>query len=350
MNYISKFSQKGYVNLLLILILIIGIIAGVYLIKKPTNIFPKAYEKDINTPAEKLINPHIYSNGKFGIAIDIKRADKIPNTDQLTTLSPGWVRLEYKPGYEIPIFPKDIKTLVIFDYVSVDDVPWEGDDSDWQIYTDKFIAGLEEFMKNYGDRFNVIEVWNEEDVCYKDFYCPYVSPAIFANILKRASFVIKQLSPKTTVVMGGMASDDAEYLKQVLKTDPNVLDQVDAVGMHIYKRTLNNWCSAPQAGCAEILTSGDLKESVEKYKAVLPANVKIWVTETGQQTTDLEWQKKYMQMVFDYLQNEADVIIWYAWTDLMSDRDSDANMGLYNKNGEIKPAGELFKTYSTSNL
>lgn len=44
LNCMSKNFQKGYINILTILILIIGIIAGVYLIQKQTNILPKAYE------------------------------------------------------------------------------------------------------------------------------------------------------------------------------------------------------------------------------------------------------------------------------------------------------------------
>lgn len=47
LNYMSKIAQKGYVNIPLIFLLIIGIIVGVYLVKNPTNILPKAYQEKI---------------------------------------------------------------------------------------------------------------------------------------------------------------------------------------------------------------------------------------------------------------------------------------------------------------
>lgn len=348
-----KLNQKGVIQIIHLLLLLGGLALGVYLVQNRTNILPKAYDAKVyNEEAEVQIYPedsYIPSNSKFGIAIDVKNKYKIPNLDQLTALKPGWVRLEYKPPYKVPIFPKEIKTLVIFDYASVDGVPWEGDSSQWQSYIDKYILSLEEFLKDNMGKFNAIEVWNEQDICHnKDFYCPYVKPTIYASLLKKAAATIKKLSPTTKVISGGLASGEINYVKEIIQAEPEAFSQVDGFGVHTYERTLNNWCAQKDEGCAETLPSGDLKEFIENYKSAIPADVKIWVTEVGQKTTDLEWQKDYMEMAFDYLQEEAEVVIWYAWTDIMSAGDWDANMGLYDKEGVLKPAGKLFNIYSSS--
>lgn len=54
-----KTAQKGSVNILLVLFLIIGIIVGVYLVRKPTNILPKAYEAKNSL---KIVNLNKYAS------------------------------------------------------------------------------------------------------------------------------------------------------------------------------------------------------------------------------------------------------------------------------------------------
>lgn len=377
-------SQKGYSSILLIILLVIGLITGVYLVKKPTNIFPKAYDaapNDIYSGAEDII---INSNGKFGISIDIFKPEKIPNTEQLQALSPGWVRFVVGPSLEIPTFPKNIKTMVVFNAESVVGRPKDAEFSEnWRNYIDKYVQDLEDFIKKNPGKITAIEIWNEEDICDLRYdYCPGVPENIYAEILKRSASTIKQNNPDIKVIMGGLVTnditwEDGGYLGRLLKIDPNIFDQVDALGLHPYGKTLNNWCSCnskkynkdgsenkaycttnidpitDKDRCPDNLPWGDIKESVDKYKAALPTGVKIWVTEIGQPTDDYEWQKEYMKMVFDYLSTEAEVVNWYAWTDKMlavEDVETDfMQMGLYDRNNNLKPAGILFKTYSTNN-
>lgn len=220
-----KIAQKGYINFLVLFLLIIGISLGVYLVKKPTNIFPKAYDT-INNLSDDLENVNVSANGRFGVVIDIRLSTLVPNANQFTTLQPGWVRFVYQPQYKIPAFPKGVKSLVVFGYDSVLGKPEEkellqwkdnkGNDvyteealSKWQAYTNKYLAALEDFLKEYSDRVDAIEIWNEEDLCifdYKintEYFCPKVPEPVFANMLKKAAATIKQSNPNIKVVMGG---------------------------------------------------------------------------------------------------------------------------------------------------
>lgn len=367
-NYMSKNFQKGYINVLVILILVIGIIAGVYLIQRQTNLFPKAKE---NPPA----SIYVPSNGQFGVQIDINYAGKVPNTTQLSALSPRWVRFLYKPEEAIPSFPKNVKTLVIFNHESV---PGDSEGKtnflkwrktvNWNKFTDEYITALENFIKENQGKINAVEIWNEEDLC-NDKSCALVSETVYANMLKRAAAVVKNINPDIKVVMGGLVTDDiynddGGYLTKVITADPDAFAQVDAIGLHPYGKPLNNWCTCSsndkkyyctdnidketgREKCAGVLPWGDLGESIQKYKAVFPSHVKLWITEIGVGTLDDKWREEYMKMVFDYLKDQADVIIWYSWIDTITCGDyGESRCGLYDEHANIKPLGNLFKSYS----
>lgn len=175
---------------------------------------------------------------------------------------------------------------------------------------------------------------------------------------------------------------DKGYLGRIQKIDPGVFNQVDGVSIHPYGVSHQDWCtcnskplkldgtknedvcsdnidpSTGQEKCLRTLSYGNLVENVESYKSALPANVKLWVTEIGiggghERNKDPlfdYWQRDYIKNVFDYLQDEAEVLIWYAWTDAIGGAGGEINMGLYDGLGNIKPAGELFRDYSTKNL
>lgn len=379
-------NQKGVASLLTILLLIFGLFAAVYAVQTTTHILP--FASTINTGDSLLSNPQeieIKSNGKFGVQIHIEDETKIPGINEFNTLKPGWVRFEYKAGDILPTFPKGVMQLVIFNHLSIPgDNPNKTDfykwsqTADWNIYTDDYINALEDFIKENAGKIDAVEVWNEEDICHEGF-CAKVPEEIYPYMLKRAAAVIKQHSPKTKVVMGGLVTndivwEDGGYLTKVIKADPSAFDQVDGIGLHPYGKTIDGWCKCssdktfpngnPNNGeqycttnidkgtgrdmCEDgILPWGSLEETVKKYKAIFPPHVKLWITEIGQGSNNSEWQKEYMKKTFDYLSDEAEVIIWYAFIDTMTGGDGRNNWGLYDKDRNLKPAGELFEKYSS---
>lgn len=395
----SNLKQAGVANLLTILLLVVGLFAAVYAVQKTTNVLP--FASSTNSSENLFSNPQeieIKSNGNFGIQIHIEDETKIPGIKEFDALKPGWVRFEYKAGDTLPKLPKGVKKLVIFTHMSI-----PGDNpnktnyykwalkADWDAYTKDFVNALENFIRQNFDKVDAIEIGNEVDLCAHEIeensgkdsdeekFCPGVPVKVYPDLLKKSAAIIKQYNPNIKIIMGGLVTNDITwgdggYLTKVIKADPSAFDQVDGIGLHPYGKTIDGWCSCssdktfpngnPNTGeqycttnidagtgrdmCEDgILPWGSLDETVKKYKAIFPSHVKLWITEIGQGSNNSEWQKEYMKKAFDYLSNEAEVIIWYAFIDTMTGGDGRNNWGLYDKDLNIKPAGELFEKYSS---
>ncbi len=262
----SRLNQKGITHIALIMLLVVGLIAAVYLVQTQTNLLPKAAEpKSGNTKSADITS---LGGTELGIQIDATNASKIPNSSQLSTLKPQWIRLVYHPNIGIPqSLPSNVKILLIFNNESapgapianIDDRYYEplnfgnldrteivGYDSvdAWKKYVDdSYIPALTKLLYS-NPNVPAIEVWNEPDGCSdKVGYCPKVPAESYAYLIKRAARIIKTIRPNIQVVMGGLYTGDVNYIRQIKQFDPSALNDVDAVGLHPYGKSPDGWCA-----------------------------------------------------------------------------------------------------------
>ncbi len=277
----------------------------------------------------------------YGIQIDIQSQDKIPTSTQLQTLNPGWARFVYRPGIALPNL-QNAKSLVIFTGESAPPAPIGSTDfNTWKNYVDNtFVPALRTAVRDNPD-IDAIQIWNEEDICPSQAYCPGMPAAAYAYMLKESAAAIKANNNIIQVVMGGLASGQPSYITDVENSDADAFNNVDAVGIHPYGKSPDGWCAS---SCLITLPFGDLATSIDDYRAASPAP--IWVTEIGYGTDDRIWQAGYLMEAFNVLSNlYVPVINWYAWIDSMTGGNEN-NWGLYDINGGIKPSGNAFISFT----
>lgn len=329
------------IKIIIMLVLIIGLGAGLYLVQHPQIFKPKASEA---LPGETVRN----LNSEKGFQID-PGTDKIPSKDVYNTLAPKWVRFVYFPDKGIPSdIPEAVRKLVIFNNESSQGAPiGKTDLSLWNNYiNNRYIPDLEAFLQQYASVVNAIEIWNEEDICPSEEFCPGVPPKAYAHMLKEAAAKIKSYNANIKVVIGGLNSGNLSYLQTMQQAEPDVLNQVDAVGVHPYGTSPAGWCKdGKDADCNGIvLPFGDLADKVNMYKDA--TGKPVWVTEIGFGTEDEVWQAKYLNKSFAVLSsNNVPVVIWFGWSDRMRGGIDEPNWGLVNDRDTIKASGVEFQLY-----
>jgi len=101
--------------------------------------------------------------------------------------------------------------------------------------TDKFMEVVDHFVKAYGDRIDNYEVWNETNIqqFWRGSYDEYAD--FFIAISKR----IKELSPKATVIMAGMAGYREEFVS--VMHEKGAYKFADLCGFHPYAGKSSGW-------------------------------------------------------------------------------------------------------------
>lgn len=277
----------------------------------------------------------IFGLTDYGIQIDENDKDKVPGSDQLNALKPAWVRFVYRPDKGLANLPAEIRQLVVFNNESAAPAPIGSTDINvWKNYVDStYIPKLSEFLSNYPN-VDAVEVWNEEDLCSGQSYCPRVPPAAYSYMLNRATTTIKANKGSIKVIMGGLGSGNPGYVKEV-----GNLGKVDAVGIHPYGKSPSGW--RPDLG-----STGNLQQSLKDYQEAA-GDKPIWVTEIGYGTDDKDLQADYLTNTFNvFEQFNVPVVIWYAWTDSMTGGDGINHWGLMDVNSNLKPAGFAYLKFT----
>lgn len=329
----------------MILLILVGLGVGVYLVQKSG--FQIFQSRASNTFGEPDILRNI--NSEKGFQIDTSQVVKIPPKDLYDTLQPHWIRFVYRPDKGIPTnTPSNVKRLLIFNNESAEPAPiGETGVSTWNKYIDKYYLPALDTLLRKNLKFDAIEIWNEEDVCpSKEFYCPGVPAQSYAYMVKKAAEKIKSYNGHIQVIIGGLNSGQVSYIQDMKKAEPNVLAQVDGVGLHPYGRSPDGWCAKNGLECGGIFLSyGDLAENIKEYRTAA-GFLPIWVTEIGFGVDDQAWQANFLARSFKVLSdNNVAVIIWYAWSDKMLGGADEDNWGLVDKYSTIKAAGTEFELF-----
>ncbi|MCL6508127.1 MAG: beta-galactosidase, partial [Bryobacteraceae bacterium] len=131
----------------------------------------------------------------------------------------------------------------------------------------------------YGDQVEAWEIWNEQK--NHMFWQPKPDYNAYVNLLAAASQEIRAADPSATIVMGGVAGLDPNYLNKCLQL--GAAAYVDAIAYHPYAETIGEEGQPPEATywpkerlCRLIV------EWVHNLVSVYSSRrLQVWVTEVG---------------------------------------------------------------------
>ncbi len=101
--------------------------------------------------------------------------------------------------------------------------------------TVKYLEVVEHVVKKYGDRVENYEIWNETNIT--QFWRG--TPEEYADFMIAVSKKIKELAPKATVIMGGMAGYKVPFLNAMYEKE--AFKYVDLCGFHPYAGKSSGW-------------------------------------------------------------------------------------------------------------
>lgn len=382
-------------KLIILLLLIVGLGAGLYLVQHPQIFKPKAYcpEEDIactDHTTESVPKPYELEKG---FAIDLSHPEKIPSQKVFNLLRPNWIRSVYFQEHGIPAsIPGNVKILIVFNNQvtpalelvtprtgtnfthSWDTYQPRTDFELWKTFTDKhFIPALNTFLES-NQRVDAIQIWNEEDFCGGGTgIC--VPPEAYAYMLKKSSEAVKISERDIKIIAGGLVSQKFEYLEFMKKEIPNIFNLIHAVAIHPYGLSPDGWCQyyndteANRRDHPDRVVNGTTRvnedtcfghdlpfgegqtvvDVINKYKSA--TGLPVWITEIGQTEDPEEWQSEYFKRVFNAFSKAlVPMAIWYSWSDKMAGtlEANDPNrpkFGLVDYEDSIKAVGIEFKHF-----
>ena len=123
----------------------------------------------------------------------------------------------------------------------------------------------------------------------------------FADMVSQASIAIRRINPALPIVLGGVSSCDADFLR--LMARHGVMEHVDAVGVHGFPLDWNHW---------------QLEEWPDRIaEAEAVTGKPVWVTEVGASSFGAEQVQLFgMQRTLELISDRAERIHWYSLFDL----------------------------------
>lgn len=337
------FKIKLFFGVGLLLILITGFAAGIYLVGKQTVFKSKAFDPVV-------MPTFVYLNSKVGFNIGVNSINRINIPSIVSVLKPHWVRYIIQRDGSIPDFGiPNSKLLAVFSGEAAEGAlvnPGSNNNRDlWMRYiNEKYLPVLNNFLNRYPD-VGAIEVWNEPDLNCLASFCPTVSADVYSYMLREAAKVIKARNPNIKVISAGLASGNTAYLSQI----KSALTQVDGVGLHPYGVSPGGWCAQTSNDCPVELPNGNVSNVINAYFTT--GGKPVWVTEVGTGTILRPvWQAEYLNRIFKALSETGvvPVIIWYSFSDYDSGGGGETDMGLVSggRFNAIKAAGLEFELFT----
>ncbi len=229
-----------------------------------------------------------------------------------------------------------VNSLIVLNQETVwANAPWNGS-NDWGTFGNelaKVARQIAQRYAKYGDKVGY-EIWNEGDLPNNPASV-YVPPEQFAIVLQRTAQAIREVSPDSPLVFGGLASGPGKgipYLQTCLAAMGGQWP-VDGIGIHPYGR----WGSKAPFDWAN--TFGTLDQAFAQYRQAF-GNLPLWITEIGV-AADGEIGPEHYATIAEYMRDvygtvaskyvqQVPVLIWFAWSDLMR------NSGMVNNQGQKK--------------
>lgn len=344
------------IRIIALLILIFGLGAGLYLVQHPQIFKPKAEESQ--PTRDGYIKPVSLQKG---FAIELSPVEIIPSDNIYKLLEPEWVRFVYFADKGIPVsIPSEVKILLVLNNQANDTVAhvptssstddyWKDrehytpkESAAWKDYTDQiWLPFLDEFLNNEQNRrVNVIQIWNEEDLC-EAITGDCIPADAYAYMLKQSAKKIKEYDAKINVIMGGVAWGQVSYIDDMKKVYPDVFSQVDAMGLHPYGKSPDGWCIS---GCEMNLPYGDIAESIQIYRKA--SGKSVWIDEIGIEGSEAFQAEYFKRMFAVFVREKIPLGIWFSWSNNIGGTSKDpTNFGLTDSQGTIKEVGVEFRHF-----
>jgi len=185
------------------------------------------------------------------------------------------------------------------------------------------------------------EIWNEENI--HGFWLPSPDANAYVALVKQTTPQIRAADPAATVVMGGVAGLDPNYLDNCFKA--GVADYVDAVAYHPYPEALTFMNYTPQESNCRYIVSW-LRWLISTYTT---KPIQIWLTEFGWTScqVDEQTQASYtMRTMINYAGLAVDRVFYFnLYDEHNSSTDPESNYGLLANNFRRKPVYGYYDTF-----
>jgi hypothetical protein len=223
----------------------------------------------------------------------------------------------------------------------------------------EYAALLGMLAQRFAGRIAAYEIWNEENI--PSWWSGGPNPAAYTQLLQATYPAIKAADPNATVVLGGMAGNDYQFLEGVYAAGGK--GSFDAVGVHT-----DTACN--KLSPYEFLRGADSRLVPDSFLAyhevhsVMLANgdeKPIWMTELSWRTTQApcaegawagqtaagvteQQQTTYLKQAYNCLAQDSyvQVALWFAVQD-----DGAAVSGLVRENGQRKPSFAAMRSYAS---
>lgn len=253
----------------------------------------------------------------MGLAINANYDDQKPPSDELNELCVKWVRsIRYQNQFSP--HTTNVHWLVI---INQETVPWcRNAGIPWGEYVAAFSSRAAEIVRD-NSWINGIEVWNEQDLQIGDISndCRYLYPEEYAQLLKETYTKVKSIRGSVHVIVGGLASGDVNYIRNVRQYWRNNGDHslyYDGVGIHPYMAV---------AGGIGWPHHGYMIDHINTFYAA--SDRRLWITEFGAAWQHLNasdpvdgknQQGRYLAACYNVFEQNRDkvaVAFWFAWDD-----------------------------------
>ncbi len=297
----------------------------------------------------------------FGLNIDPNNPNGNPNPSELKKLGVEMVRYTFydsSGGSQInpgkAQFYRDkaksyhqagIGSLVILTYDTYPNRPTpNASDADWDRYIEHFAQRSAQIAKLLGQWQPAFQIWNEPDHPLHGDYAPTLMEAVFARMLRRTYDAIRDVSPKATIMMAGLATGNPSWLTRVIKATPGGMPRDMIVAFHPYGQRPEPTWPRSDWGFGYV---GELLNSYYRAGERRP----IWITEMGvkigevdnDQNKAAEFLRRYYNTIIARYSDKVEKFFWFCYSDGMV-----SPFGLVDASGNRKPIYNAFRKIATS--
>ncbi len=208
-------------------------------------------------------------------------------------------------------------------------------------------------VDHFGDRVAAWEIWNEPN---DPRFLTGADPATYAALLRASYRAIKDTEPGATVVFGGTAFNDAEWIEEVYAAGAG--DHFDVMATHAYQAFSDTEPEAPDDGTKYRLTHVRVVHEVMVRNG--DGDKEIWFTEFGwsshggngpdvphyRRGVSRQLQAEYLARTLHLVTDRYPYVTQVFW---YRDRDTDRgsvqldNYGLLDRELRPKPAWERLR-------
>ncbi len=296
-------SQKGFVQILVLLLLLTGVGVGTYLVSQRTNLAPKAQKATVS----------LIKGAQIPSDQTVSRLKQSPYKDV------GWVKFQYQwanPDAPVETWVDQARASGYKVLLSVAKKPLPPKMPDDEGYED-FGAFMENLSRKMGSRVDAYEIWNEPNLRGEWAGFGQPNPKSYVRLLKEGYNGVKRGNPSAKVISAALAPLSGEYNDDQFFQEfvaAGGLEYADAVGWH--SNVVKN-----------IPPKDPHPEGFQRVKIALTSGKPVWITEFGwdrnQAGIDRATHDRYIKEAFDIAPSLGNIEAMFIWNFGFSKESSD---------------------------